>query len=383
MVLPFLSLYIETLGDFSDQYVQNWSGITFAVTFVAAFICSPIWGKIGDRHGRKPILVISGIGLGLSVLLMGFTTSVWQLFLLRLLMGVFTGFVSMSQAFISTQTPKHIAGQVLGVLQTGSVTGSLMGPLIGGVIADTFGYAATFKSISTLLLLSGILVWIGVKEFKLEDSEPNTKTSYSSKEVLQHIIQNRLLLIVMLISMFIQIAHFSIQPILSLYVGELHGPENLALYAGIAFSAAGAGNLLMSRNWGKIADRVGYIKILIVLLFMAAIVYFPGAFVTNIWQLVVLRFLLGVSIGGVIPVRVAYIRQEAPIAMQGEVLGYNTSIRFLGNTIGPLLGGFLAGYFGFSAVFFVTSFLLLLSAIALWAAAQRKPAAIKEHSHSV
>lgn len=377
MVLPFLSLYIETLGDFSDQYVQNWSGLTFGITFVTAFIFSPIWGKIGDRYGRKHILVLSGLGLGLSVFFMGFVTTVWQLFILRLFMGVFTGFISMSQALISTQTPKHIAGKVLGTLQTGSVTGSLMGPLIGGLLADAIGYATTFKFLSIILIFSSFLVLFGIHEERI-NPEIGTQSSYTSKEVLQHIVRHPMLLMVMLVSMFIQVAHFSIQPILSLYVGDLHGPANLALFSGIAFSAAGLGNLMMARNWGKIADKIGYIKVLIILLFLAAIFYLPGAFVTNLWQLVALRFLLGMSIGGIIPVRIAYIRQEAPISMQGEVLGYNTSIRFLGNVIGPMMGGALAGYFGFSAVFIVTSTLLLMCALTLLGAKHRQENSLKQ-----
>lgn len=71
----------------------------------------------------------------------------------------------------------------------------------------------------------------------------------------------------MLISTLVQVAHFSIQPILSLYVGELHGTSNLGFYSGIAFSAAGLGNLLMARHWGKIGDRHGHVKILVLLLF--------------------------------------------------------------------------------------------------------------------
>ncbi|MFD1019899.1 MFS transporter [Thalassobacillus hwangdonensis] len=365
MVLPFLSLYIESFGDFSEKYVQNWSGWIFGITFVTAFLFSPIWGKIGDRYGRKKILIISATGLGLSVFLMGFATSVWQLFFLRMFMGIFTGFIPMSQALISTQTPKKVAGRVLGTLQTGSITGSLMGPMLGGFIADRIGYATTFQWTSITIGLSAIIVAIGIKEFQIKDEEDTDKRKYTTKEVLQLIVRNPLLLMVMMVSLFVQIAHFSIQPILSLYVGEIHGPENLALFSGIAFSAAGLGNLMMARRWGRLADRVGYIPILVLLLFMAGIVYFPGAFVTSIWQLVILRFLLGVSIGGIIPVRTAFIRQEAPISVQGEVLGYNTSIRFLGNMIGPALGGLLSGYFGFSSVFFVTSTLLVLSGVAM------------------
>lgn len=371
MVLPFISLYIETFGKYSTTYVQQWSGWTFAITFVTAFIFSPIWGRIGDLYGRKKILIFSGIGMGISIFLMGFVTSVWQLFILRLVMGIFTGFIGMSQAFISTQTPKEIAGKVMGTLQTGSITGSLMGPLLGGILADSFGYADTFKWTSISIFISALLV-IFAREYKISSNE-NTRTKYSSKEVLLHIIRHPILLTVLLISSLIQMAHFSVQPILSLYVSELHGPENLAFFAGIAFSAAGLGNLMMARQWGKIADRYGYIKILIILLFIAGIFYLPGGFVTNIWQLVFIRFLLGISIGGIIPVRIAYIRQEAPLAMQGEVLGYNTSLRFFGNIIGPAMGGIVSGYFGFTAVFISTSMLLIISGLILLAALNRHP----------
>ncbi|MGY0693366.1 MFS transporter [Virgibacillus sp. FSP13] len=385
MVLPFISLYIETYGDFSASYVQNWSGWIFGITFVTALIFSPIWGRVGDKYGRKRILMISAAGLGISVLLMGFATSVWQLFLLRLFMGIFTGFIPISQAFISTQTPKNIAGRVLGTLQTGSITGSLMGPLLGGAFADMFGYAATFKWTSISILLSGILVFFGVKEviMKFAD-EKEEKSSYSSKEVLSHIMQRPVLLVVMLISMLVQVAHFSVQPILSLYVSDLHGAANIALFSGMAFSAAGLGNLLMARRWGRLGDRIGYIKIVIFLLFMAGIVYFPAAFVTNIWQLIIIRFLLGISIGGLVPVRIAYIRQEAPLSIQGEVLGYNTSLRFAGNIIGPALGGVISGFYGFSGVFFVTSGLLIISGVIMLVAWYRSEyAGRKGHSRAL
>lgn len=361
MVLPFISLYISTFGDFSDIYIQNWSGWIFAVTFVSAFIFSPIWGRIGDKYGRKNILIISAIGMGAAVFLMGFATSTWHLFLLRLFMGVFTGFIPMSQAFISVQTPKDIAGRVLGTLQTGSITGTLMGPLLGGYLADQIGYSLTFKLVSITIFLSAIIVFFGIKEIQMKVTSDAEEKLYSSKEVFLYILRHPVLLIVMLISALVQIAHFSIQPILPLYVQELNGLENLALVSGMTFSIAGLGNLFMAKRWGSLGDKIGYIKILITLLFVAGIFYLPGAFVTNVWQLIGLRFFLGIAIGGIIPVRIAYIRQEAPLSMQGEVLGYNTSLRFLGNVIGPGLGGMLAGWFGISSVFFVTSGLLIVS----------------------
>ncbi|MBT2758673.1 MFS transporter [Mesobacillus foraminis] len=371
MIMPFLSLYIETFGQFSDEYVKHWSGMTFGITFVTAFLFSPVIGRMGDRHGRKKILIFMAIGMGLAMLMLGFAESVGELFILRLMMGFFSGFIPVSQAFISTQTSKEVAGRVLGTLQTGSITGSLIGPMIGGILADSYGYAATFQSTAAFIFLSAILV-LTVKEYRVDISK-HSKTNYSSKEVWRHIVKNPILLNILLISVLVQIANFSIQPILSLYVGELNGMQNIAFYSGIAFSAAGLGNLMMARKWGEFADKIGYVRILVALLILSAIFYIPGAFVSNIWQLIVIRFALGITLGGIIPVRIAYIRHKAPVAMQGEVLGYNTSLRFLGNIIGPVLGGFVSGWFGFSSVFFITSFLLLVSGLILLGSLYRHP----------
>src|SRR5690625_6137329 len=122
----------------------------------------------------------------------------------------------------------------------------------------------------------------------------------------------------------------------------------MGVYLGLVFSLAGVGNLFMAKRWGSLGALIGYTIVMICLLFLAGLVYLPGAWVSSLWQLVILRFMVGVAIGGIIPVRLAYIRQEAPISMQGEVLGYNTSLRFLGNVIGPVLGGMVSGWFGLS-----------------------------------
>lgn len=369
MVLPFISLYIDTFGNFSKIYVQHWAGWTFSITFLTAFIFAPMWGRIGDKYGRKKILIFSGLGLATSLFLMGFVTSVWQLFILRFFSGIFTGFIPTSQAYISTQTPKSMAGRALGTLQTGNITGSLLGPLFGGMLADAIGFSTTFKLTAFFILISAILVFT-TKEFKLKATN-ESKKEYSSKEVISRIIHNPVMITVLLLSTLIQIANFSIQPILSLFVNDLHGGVNLAFFSGIAFSAAGLGSLLMAKRWGGLGDRFGYIKILIILLFAAGVIYFPGAFIADYWQLVLIRFLLGVTMGGLIPLRVAYIRQEAPIAIQGEVLGYNTSLQFLGNLIGPSMGGMISGFFGFSSVFLTTSILLLLGGMILLSASHK------------
>ncbi len=365
MIMPFLSLYIETFGDYSDSFVQRWAGLVFAATFVTAFFISPIWGRFGDRNGYKKILIITGIGIAVSIFLMGYVDSVKQLFFLRLFMGAVTGFIPTSLALISAQTPKEIAGKTLGTLQMGNVSGALFGPLLGGLLADAVGFQYTFVLTAIVILGAVGLVAIGIKEVRTSETSTTAK-KYTRKEVLIHILRHPVLLTIMLISTLIQVANFSIQPLLALYVTHLTDSSNIVFLAGMAFSATGFGNLLFTRQWGKVGDRIGHEKILTFLLLASSIMFIPQGLVTELWQLVVCRFLFGMAVGGLIPCMTAYIRQVAPLSMQGEVQGYNVSFRFLGNVIGPISGGILSGFFGISTVFFVTSGLFLTGAIILW-----------------
>lgn len=365
MIMPFLSLYIETMGDFSESYVQKWAGIIFGATFITAFLMSPIWGRIADKYGYKPILVINATGLALSILLMGYVENVWQFFFLRLLMGVVTGFIPTSLAFISSQTDKKEAGKTLGTLQMGSVSGTLFGPIVGGLLADSFGFQYTFIITAVTVFISGLIILIGVTEVKTVKKK--AAQIYSRKDVLVGIIKHPLLFNVMLITSLIQIGNFSIQPLLSLYVSDLiSDPMQVTFLAGLTFSAAGLGNILFSRFWGRLGDHIGYEKVLFILLGFAVIFMIPQAWVTSLWQLILLRLIYGTVLGGLIPTTTALIRREAPISIQGEVMGYNTSFRFFGNIFGPLLGGFVSGLFSISAVFYSTAALFLIAFIILY-----------------
>lgn len=358
MIMPFLSLYIDTLGDFSDNYVQTWAGIIFAATFITAFLMSPIWGRIADKYGYKPIMIINCFGVGLSIFLMGYVQNVEQFFVLRLAMGVVTGFIPTSIAFISKHTPKEVAGKTLGTLQMGSVGGTLFGPVLGGLMADTFGFKYTFLITAVTITIAATIIIFGIHEPAIIRKVKNA--IYSRKNVIWAIFHHRLILNVMFVTSLIQIGNFSIQPLLSLYVSELTPSQEVAMLAGVTFSAAGLGNICFARFWGKLADHYGYERILSYLLILAVIFIIPQAFVTELWQLIILRFLFGIISGGLIPITSALIRREAPIEVQGEIMGYNQSFRFLGNIIGPVLGGVVASLGGIHSVFYTTGLLFFI-----------------------
>ncbi|REB04844.1 MFS transporter [Sporosarcina sp. BI001-red] len=370
MIMPFLSLYIETFGNYSDAYVQKWSGLVFGATFISALIMSPIWGRIADKYGFKPILIINGFGIALSVFLMGFVHSVEAFFVLRLLNGVVTGFIPTSLAFISANTKREEAGKRLGTLQMGSVTGTLFGPVLGGLLADAFGFKYTFVITSISVIIAALIIVFGIKEQR--KVKTGREVVYSRKTILSGLLHHRLMLNVMVVTALIQIGNFSIQPLLSLYVSHLTDAKDVAFLAGITFSAAGVGNLLFARKWGKLGDDIGYEKVLGFLLLLSFIFIVPQAFVGSLWQLVIWRLLFGIAMGGMIPITTALVRREAPLDIQGEVMGYNTSFRFLGNIIGPMFGGIISGFVGISSVFIFTGVLFLLGFGFLYYA-KRKP----------
>src|SRR5690606_10526893 len=116
---------------------------------------------------------------------------------------------------------------------------------------------------------------------------------------------------IMITSTLVQVAIFSVQPLLALYVNELAHTENVAFLAGLAFSATGFGNLLATRNWGKLGDRVGYEIVIMILLLISSFTFILQGLAAVLWQFVLFRFLFGVAVGGIIPCMTAYIRNVA------------------------------------------------------------------------
>ncbi|WP_157724481.1 MFS transporter, partial [Salmonella enterica] len=75
LMLPFLPLYVEELGVSGHAAVVQWSGVAFSATFITAGLIAPVWGKLGDRYGRKSMLVRASLGMAVTVSLMGLVTN--------------------------------------------------------------------------------------------------------------------------------------------------------------------------------------------------------------------------------------------------------------------------------------------------------------------
>ena len=358
-IAPVLPLYIEHLGVQSIEEIEQWSGISFGVTFIIMAIASPIWGQAADRYGRKPMLLRASLGMAIVITCIGFAQNVYQLVGLRLIQGAVSGFVSASITLIATQAPKERAGWALGTLSTGAVGGMLLGPLIGGYLAETWGFHSVFFSTGAFLMIAFMLSLLFVQE----DFKPPTNKVLSFHEVWD-LLPNPSIMITMFVTTFIlQLALLSIEPIITVYITQLHVTNHVVLISGMVFAASGFGNMMAASKLGKISDRIGPQKVMLMALIVAGLLFIPQAFVTNPWQLMGLRFLLGIAAAGLLPSINTLIMRNTPNAITGRAFGYNQSAQFLGSFAGSILGGQTAATFGIHYVFFVTGALLLINAL--------------------
>lgn len=374
LVMPFMSLYIDTLGDFTPQALNLWSGLAFSATFLVTTLISPWWGRLADQKGRKLMLLRASLGMAVVIGMMGLVTNVYQLVGLRLLQGVFSGYISNATALVATGTPKARSGQVLGTLSTGAVTGQLLGPLLGGVTATAFGYRTTFFITASVLFVVFLLSLFFVHE---EFTPVEKEALQPASAILKELKYPHVVIGMFVTTMIIQASNNSISPIISLYIRQLLGGSgNVTLVSGIIASIPGVATLLAAPRMGRLGDRIGSERVLAAGLILAIIVYLPMAFVSNVWQLGILRFLIGVSDACLLPAVNALITKYSPHHAAGRIFSYNQSFQATGNVFGPMIGSSVSSFFGYRGVFISNSFLVLLNYLLV-----RKNTAEIQHDH--
>lgn len=371
LIFPFLPLYIQQLGVHNTHSIEKWSGYAFSATFLLSAIVAPIWGRLSELHGRKLMLIRASLGMAIIMTLMGLVQNVYELVGLRLLMGAVSGYISAAIILVASQTPKEHSGWALGTLSTGAVTGTLLGPLLGGWLSEVFGLRQLFFVTGAFLFMAFLITVL----FLHEKFERTNVIKQTSREVWAQIKNPRLLYTLFLTTFMLQVANFSIEPFITIYVHQLmKQTSHIALYSGIVVSASALANVLCAPIVGKLSDRYGPRKILNISLIIAAIVFIPQAYVQNIWQLIALRFLMGMALSGLLPSVNSLVKQSVPQAITGRIFGFNQSAQFLGNLCGPNLGSQIAAHFSIHYVFFSTSILLILNALLVFRTRKMAPA---------
>jgi DHA1 family multidrug resistance protein-like MFS transporter len=372
MVMPFLPFYLKELGVTDPDGVKIWSGLVFSAPFMVSALMQPLWGILGDRYGRKPMVVRAMIALGTANIIMGFAQTAPQLLLLRFLQGLLSGFVAPSLALLASCTPEDRTGQAIGTIQSSLVTGMIVGPLLGGLLAHFFGYRPLFFGTGICCLAAALVAIVFVEE---HFSPAAGKKKSGLGQNLRFVFGNAELRFLFLLLVVLQVSIHIVGPFLSLYVEMLGFPADyLSVMSGAVFGIAGVTHALSAPVWGRKADRMGFRRILRYAVGGAALFYLPQALVTDAYQLLALRAGVGIFIGGIMPTIMTIVQKSTPDRSRGGIYGIFQSGLLLGTMGGPVIGGFLSASLGLRAIFLLTTGMIL--AAALW---ERKtaPGALK------
>lgn len=359
LVVPFMPIFVEQLGIKGDQ-VAFYSGLAISVSAISAAFVSPIWGILADKYGRKPMMIRAGLAMTITMGGLAFVPNVFWLLFLRFLNGVFTGFVPNATALIASQVPKDRSGYALGTLSTGVVAGTLTGPFVGGFIAEIFGIRNVFLLVGGFLFLAAILTILFIKE----NFQPVPKEkALPTKELFTSVKYPFLLINLFLTSFVIQFAAQSIGPILALYVRELGQKENLLFVSGLIVSSMGFSSMMSAGVMGRLGDKVGNHRLLIVAQAYSALIYLLCANASTPLELGIYRFLFGLGTGALVPGINALLSRMTPKAGISRVFAFNQVFFYLGGVIGPLAGSVVAEQFGYHSVFYATAACVALSCL--------------------
>ncbi|CAI1641543.1 MULTISPECIES: multidrug efflux MFS transporter [Serratia] len=360
-ILPFLPLYIEQLGVSGHQSLSIWSGLVFSGTFLVSALVSPLWGSLADRKGRKLMLLRASLGMAVVIALQGMVTNVYQLFALRALMGLTSGYIPNAMALVASQVPRDKSGWALGTLSTGPVTGVIVGPLLGGLMADHLGLRVVFFVTAGLMFVSFLITLFLIKERRIEVKKADR---LSGKAVFQSLPYPTLIVTLFISTLMIQLANSSISPILTLFIKDLSGDSgNIAFISGMIAAVPGVAALISAPSLGRLGDRIGTARILLAALVLTTVLFAIMAWVETPLQLGILRFLLGFADGALMPAVQTLLLKYSSDQVTGRIFGYNQSFMYLGNVVGPLIGSGVSALMGFRWVFAVTAVLVLINCL--------------------
>ena len=367
MSMPYWPLYIEKLGNFSPQQIRFWSAAIYVAPFVTSTFCSPMWGKLADKYGYKPMIIRACMGLFITQTLILLFPNVLLIFLFRLLQGILAGFIVAAQAWALTISPEGQQGATIGKLQSATAIGNLIGPLMGGFIATFVGYKAIFSSSSIICGTITLLFFLFLQDTrKVNQDHLSTEVSAQGRKLFSIFQQS--VISILLVIVIIQLARQMVTPIFALFVTEKLGGN--AITVGILYAATGLMIFITAPYWGKYFDkaiRQGYqvYSTVVWLLFICAFLQVFHAFANTVAEIFVLRLLWGICLGALLPVLLQLLVNNINNWEKGLFLGWGNSATKFGNLLGILIGALIEAYFGYEKSFLMTAILYFISGMVI------------------
>ena len=363
MLIPFLPIYMQSeLGATADN-VSLWSGVTYAITFAISAFVSPIWGKLSDKMGKKPMIIRASFLLAITYFLGGIVRTPFELFLVRAFQGIASGLWPACLVMMSACVPKNKLGISMGLMQSANICGGIIGPLLGGILATAFGMRNSFYVGAVALSLITVTTILFIKEPPVAPEKEINKaqnTSYLS------FIKDKNILILLLCVCMTNMVILQIQPIVSLYVQQLsHNSDKAVLLTGFIMSLGGIAGALASPLWGKTGQKVGFYKTITLAFISAGLLMSLQGVPNSLVLFGLMQFLCGLGFSGIFPSANSILVLLTPPSSRGMGFGSLFSAQMIGGALGPVIGGVIVSFMSFNTVYIISGSILFIIGIYL------------------
>lgn len=333
LILPLLPFYAESFGA-SGLTV----GLLLASYSLMQFAAAPVLGRLSDRYGRRPILLISQLGTFVGFLLLGFANALWMLFLSRIIDGISGANLSTAQAYIADVTDEKNRAKSFGLIGAAFGLGFILGPAIGGFLS-TFGYQVPAFFAAGLSLLTMVLTYFMLHE---PERKTNSRREFSRKALKRAFAHPTVgILLAMVFTFGLAFAMF--QTSFALFAAARFG-FNVQQTA-LVLTYVGVLSVIMQLVVVKrVVKRLGENRSIVVTMATLALGLLLMALVQSPLALIFVMPILSFGGGVTTPVLTSLISKSVDRAEVGGMLGISTSVDSLSRVAAPILGNTLLGF---------------------------------------
>ncbi|UFT99298.1 MFS transporter [Radiobacillus kanasensis] len=351
IIIPVLPFYAEELGASPTEL-----GLLMSIYSLMQLIFAPMWGRLSDRIGRKPIMMIGIFGLALSFFIMALSTNLWMLFVARIIGGILSAAnMPTVMAYVADITTEEDRGKGMGLIGAATGLGFIFGPAIGGGFTNinlhTPFYIAGISSIVTFFLVLFVL-----KESLAVSHNKIDKGKASLKEVLRGPLS-----MLYFLQFFVSLSLSGLEATFAYFSAKQAGLDSVTL--GYIFMIMGLASAGVQGSMGKLTKKYGEAKIIQAGILVSAIGFGLILFTQNFTTAAIFLAIFGVG-NGVIRPSVSSLLTKLSKSGHGSATGYLSSFDSLGRIIGPILGGWLYSFT--IGLPYVTGILLSLIALILF-----------------
>ena len=354
IIIPLLPFYAETFGATAIAV-----GLLSTSFSLMQLLFAPVWGRLSDRHGRRPIILIGLLGSAVSYVAFGLATSLAALFAARILSGIAGANIPTAQAFIADSTPPEGRAKGMGLLGAAFGLGFIFGPAIGGFMSQ-WGYAAPAFFAAALSFVNFVAAW-----FLLPESLPRERRGVRRQgriAVFREALSRPGLGLVLAVYFLVMTAFASFEAMFALFTAARFGFG--ATTIGYLFAAVGAVLAFVQGVLvGRVVPRVGERRLVPLAVFVMGSALALQGLAPSVPWLVAAVLLLTVGMGFHNPSIMSIVSRLAARTDQGSTLGLSQSIAALARIVGPVWGGLMFDRFGPAMPLYTAAMLMLAAGL--------------------